>query len=70
MRKRITYCPGQMPGKQQDFMLYLMHCFYIIYLMNETYPVTGIMHLVVQKKIKEVKKNIKHDLCSPKKQIF
>lgn len=59
-----------MPGKQQDFMLYLIYCLYIIYLMNETYLVTDIMHLVVQKKIKEVKKNIKHDPCSPKEQIF
>ena len=28
-----------------------------------------IMHIGVQKKIK-VKNNIKHDLCSPKEQIF
>lgn len=35
------------------------------------YTVTGIMHLVVQKKIfKEMKKNIKHDLCAPKEQIL
>lgn len=46
------------------------YCSYIIYLMNETYLVTDIMHPVVQKKIKDMKKNIKHDLCSPKEQIF
>ena len=54
--RRVTYYLVQVPEKQQDFMLYLIHYLYMIYWTMETHPVTGIMHLVVQRTLLNEKK--------------